>query len=746
MLAPGTRLGGYEVDSLLGEGGMGTVYRARDTKLQRQVAIKVLRSEVAGDPDRLARFRREARVLAALNHPNIAAIYGLEDHEGMPFLVLELVDGDTLAERIAAGPVPVDDALPIARQMADALEAAHELGIVHRDLKPANVKLTPAGTVKVLDFGLAKAYSGESVGVSSTDLSNSPTLTAQRTEPGIILGTAAYMSPEQVRGKQVDKRADVWAFGVVLFEMLTGHRLFAGDTVSDTLAAVLTQEPDWSGLPKNVPWRAAELLRSCLEKDPRSRVRDIGDARLQLEATRLAGDRASALTQPHEKRWHSSWLLAAGVVLGLVTAGLIAWQTFLRLNAAGNGQSTTISRFSIPLPLQAPFFVENYPNACLAISRDGSRIAYCSRDDTRRLYLRELNSLDVRPIPGTEGGVQPFFSPDGQSLAFFTRDGALKRVSLAGGQPLTLARDLPYSSFVLGTWTDDGRIVFDTWNSGLRVVSEDGGPVTTVTSPDAEWHQDPQALPGSPIVIYSVLSQASLRLEAKSFDGAVPKPILENASHGRYLASGHLLFVRDGALMVAPFDNDALQVTGPAVSVSLGVAVDNPAVRAPAPQLAVSQSGTLVYAPTSTGSSTATFVWVDRGGGATEIGAIPLIAPFVFQLAPDRKAAGAGKPPGPIGPHPDARRGNAGTDPRCGCASRLPRQCRVVVRRTASVLLQLRNAPRRAPRAKYRRKPTARTPDRDARHVHVPVLDFSRWTFPVVCPHVQSGIAGHLVS
>jgi serine/threonine-protein kinase len=612
---------------------MGEVYRAHDARLGRDVAIKLLPAEVAQDTERLARFRREAHLLASLNHPHIAAVYGLEEQDGKLLLVLELVEGEDLAERLKRGAIPVDEALDIAKQIAEALEEAHEKGIVHRDLKPANIKLTPEGKAKVLDFGLAKAYAGDQA-ANASDASHSPTLTRAGSEPGVILGTAAYMSPEQARGKPLDRRADIWAFGVVLFEMLTGKRLFHGETVSDTLAAVLTRDPDWSLLPAETPPRIRELLRRCLTRDPHERLRDIGDARLELGRAPSAAPGAEPLHRPRPL-WKALVLASAiSFAAGAVVVGSVG----LGARHEPLVKPRPISRLSIALPSDAPAWSVSFPELNLAISRDGCQVAYVGKgigSAGRQIYLRRLDDLTVRAVPETEGAFNPFFSPDGTWLAFFSADGMLKKVSLAGGRPVVLARDLPSSIWMLGSWSDDGRIVFDTSNAGLRVVSAAGGAVTTLTMASGEWHLDPQVLPEWDVVLYTVQAISKLRIEAISLDGKKRKTLLESASHARYVEPGHLLFMRDGGLMVAPFDKDRLEITGPAVSVPLEVAVDHPNQSAPVPQLAVSLEGTLVYAPVPPGSlRSSTLVWVDRHGTVEQAATVPFAVPQ-FRLSPD---------------------------------------------------------------------------------------------------------------
>ena len=425
-LNPGTTLGPYEVTAKIGEGGMGEVYRARDTKLDRDVALKVLPQAFTDDPDRLARFEREAKVLASLNHPNIGHIYGLEEAEGQKALVLELVEGPTLADRIAQGPIPVDEALPIAKQIAEALEAAHEQGVIHRDLKPANIKVKEDGTVKVPDFGLAKAFQPDA---SDPGLSQSPTisLTAAATQMGMVIGTAAYMAPEQASGKVVDKRADIWAFGAVLYEMLTGRRVFNGEDVSHTLAAVLMKEIDWTALSKDTPEALGRLLRRCLERDPRKRLRDIGEARIELEgpqglpaskATKVATAAVSQL-----QVWQRPAPLVLGVLALVAISGLTAWTVTQPV-----ATPVAASRFVVSAPATYTLVVDG-----LALSPDGRHLVYPTEDDNvRQLLHRPMGQLDALPIRGTEGARFPFFSPDGEWVGFFADD-SLKKVLLAGG-------------------------------------------------------------------------------------------------------------------------------------------------------------------------------------------------------------------------------------------------------------------------------------------------------------------------
>ena len=434
-LQPGTTLGPYQVTAKIGEGGMGEVYRARDTKLDRDVALKVLPQAFTDDPDRLARFEREAKVLASLNHPNIGHIYGLEEAAGQKALVLELVEGPTLADRITQGPIPVDEALPIAKQIAEALEAAHEQGVIHRDLKPANIKVREDGMVKVLDFGLAKALDPTPTG----DPSLSPTLTAAATQMGVILGTAAYLSPEQARGKPVDKRADIWAFGAVLFEILTGTKPFPGDDVSQTLARVIEADPDWTALPENLPPALETYLHRCLDKEPRQRIRDIGDVRLAMEGA-FETAVGTAAQRPVESRlhaWQRPAVAVATIIIAILVTGLVVW-TVTRPEIV----PIDPIRFTIVPPDDAPLSLLDRTRD-LAISPDGTQILYKSRGPNRlepQLLLRSTDQLAEVPLRGAEAGVGQFFSPDGETVGFVDPGSyrVLQTVSVLGGLPVTL--------------------------------------------------------------------------------------------------------------------------------------------------------------------------------------------------------------------------------------------------------------------------------------------------------------------
>jgi Tol biopolymer transport system component len=592
-LSPGSRLGVYEVTALIGRGGMGAVYRAHDRRLGRDVAIKVLPESFEADPERAARLEREARVLASLSHPHIGAIYGLEEatgpaHTTVRALVLELVDGPTLADRLVPGPLPLAEALQIARQIADALEAAHERGIVHRDLKPANIKVTPEGTAKVLDFGLAKLVRGDDI-----DLAESPTVTAAGTHAGVILGTPRYMSPEQARGQAIDKRTDIWSFGCVLYEMLTGRATFPARTPSDAIAATLNLDPDWRLLPATTPVRVRTLLRRCLEKDPRQRLRDIGDARIELD-TIIASRTLSSSDEERAEEWsHTStrwtWLqhlALAGVVVALIALALAA-ATWLRSDAEAPAGAVHMTALLPP-----GVTVTRGPGMLLslALSPDGRTLVIAATDaNGLRLYVRPVDRLDATPLAGTEGALGPFFSPDGAWIGFFA-DRRLKRVPAGGGAPVDIT-DAP--GYPAGArWGRDDRIVFASgYLSPLRVVEAGGGTPETLTTPAAGLgHQFPEVLPDGRTLLFNeggwihALDLGSGR-QAALVQGTVP----------RYAASGHLILGRGTTLLAAPFDVARLELTGPVVPVVEGVAIERGSRSAP--HVAVSPAGTLAYVP-----------------------------------------------------------------------------------------------------------------------------------------------------
>ena len=594
-IASGTRLGPYEVTAPIGAGGMGEVYRAHDTTLNRDVALKVLPELFALDPDRLARFKREAQVLAALNHPNIAAIYGFEGTGGAQALVLELVEGPTLADRIAQGPIPLAEALPIAKQIADALEAAHEHGIIHRDLKPANIKVRDDGTVKVLDFGLAKALEGD---VAAANVSQSPTLSVAATRLGVILGTAAYMSPEQARGKAVDRRADIWAFGCVLYEMLSGKRAFGGDDVTVTLARVVEREPDFDALSPSVPARVRQALRVCLRKDPKQRGGDIRDVRLALE-----GAFETAVPQTTAPGGRLAWMASLAAAALLIAAMAIPALRHLRETPAPPLPET---RTEIVTPATA------YP-VSFALSPDGRQIVFvASGDGPSRLWLRSLASSTAQPLAGTEGAVYPFWSPDSRSVGFFA-DGRLKRIDIGGGAPQTLATA---ASGRGGTWSADGMILFtpNATVSPLFLVPASGSEAAAVTNLDRQSNQlFPFFLPdGRQFLFYAQGAPETAGIYLGSLESGETKRLTpDGGTAGVYLSSGWLLWVRAGTLVAQRLDLERQALTGDPVTLADPVAFE---VNFGASAVSVSASGLVAYR--SGGASPRQLAWFDRSGKA----------------------------------------------------------------------------------------------------------------------------------
>jgi serine/threonine protein kinase/Tol biopolymer transport system component len=586
----GHTLSHYRIYEKLGRGGMGDVYRANDTQLGRDVALKVLPEELAHDADRMARFEREAHVLASLNHPNIAAIYGLEESHGIRAIVMELVEGPTLANEVARGAIPLEEALRIARQTADALEAAHEKGIVHRDIKPANIILAPGNMVKVLDFGLATVIQG--AGVPFADLEDSPILTKDR----VILGSAAYMAPEQARGQAVDKRADIWAFGVILYEMLTGERPFDGKTTTEILSQVLTKPPELD----SVPARLRRLLRSCLEKDPRQRLRDIGDAWCCLdEVPQNAG---ASLAKPRSHYWA---ILAAGMLLiAALILSIFLWRSTL-------SSSQPMVRLNVELGSN---FTLAGLGASAILSPDGRRVVYKGQgtDGKVRLYARPLNQEQSVTLTGTEGAESPFFSPDGQSIGFFA-DRRLKTILLNGGGPASLCEA---RNPVGASWGDDGNIVAAlTRNSALASIPSTGGPVRTITElkehRNEVTHRWPQVLPGARGVLFSSHTYNrdfdDANIDVQSLSTGERKTLVKGGYHPRYVSSGHLLFVRQDTLFAAPMDLARLELTGPATPVADEV-INNSSIGFA--QVDVSPAGIVVYAH---GKPKQTLVWVEMG-------------------------------------------------------------------------------------------------------------------------------------
>src|ERR1700733_11600958 len=610
-LTAGNQLGSYAVLSPLGAGGMGEVYRARDSKLGRDVALKVLPEAFARDVERMARFQREAKVLASLNHPNIASIYGLEDSGATHALVMELVEGPTLADRIKPGQIPIDEVLRIAKQITDALEYAHERGIVHRDLKPANVKVTSDDAVKVLDFGLAKAVQGEA---SEVDISSSPTMSRMATLAGVLLGTAAYMSPEQAKGKPVDRRADIWAFGCVLYEMLTGKMAFRGESVTDTLAAVIKEEPDLSQLPTATPLRVRDLLQRCLQKDPKQRLQAIGDARISLDEV-LAGAPETSFGAAARPVKHWPLWLASGVALAFMLAfSALAFVHFREKPPT----PTQLTRFEIPVPEKATLARQGV----FAVSPDGRQLAFFAggSDGVQRLWVRPLDLIEARPLPSSESSSTTafFWSPDSQYIAF-DAGGTLKKINSFTGAAETLC-DLPNDA-IGGSWNRDGVIIFGQNPGGLMRVSANGGSASPLTNPNPsrrETYDDfPTFLPDRRHFIYLRHSEepensgvyiGSLDAKPEQQDS---KRLLETQFGAGYVPStdaspSQLLFIRDGTLMAQPFDANRLELVGEPVLV-----VERVGFWRTAGYFSASANGVLVY---RTGGSRVSLSWFDRDG------------------------------------------------------------------------------------------------------------------------------------
>jgi len=640
----GCRLASYIIGECVGAGGMGEVYRARDTRLGRDVAIKRLSPMVTADRERLARFEREARVLAALNHPNVGAIYGIEDLDGEPALVLEWVAGETLAARVARGPIAPIDAWPIARQIALALEAAHEKGIVHRDLKPSNIKILPDGTVKVLDFGLAKA-----IGEAESDGLSPPMPTpAAETHSGLLVGTAAYMSPEQARALRVDKRTDVWAFGCVLYEMLTARMAFDGETASDRLAAVLDRSPDWTALPATVPEIVLRLLRRCLEKDPKRRVHDIADARIEIEDASQAPPWSAAPERLSPSRFIARIRWAIVTIVGIALAVAVA-RVFMP--------------WARPIRPATRFIVQAPPTASIVtgafdVSPDGSEIVYVGVDrsvarGTTRLFLRRLDQFDATPLAGTEGADSPAFSPDSEWVAFVAGD-KLQKISVrTNAAPIVLC---PVCDVRGGfTWPTDAAIFFANEGQGLQRVSAEGGQptaVTTVREPEVD-HHTARLLPDGDTLLFAIRERSGgsfhpgvrepvmmqyspatqqLKIAVQSLATGQRRVLISQGFDPHYLASGHIVYASGDAVLAVPFDVGRLEVSGRPVTLVEHVAT--------VPQsgyggFRLSTNGTLVFEPAHSTSSR-TLTWVSRSGVETPLP----IAPRSFttpRLSPDGK-------------------------------------------------------------------------------------------------------------
>jgi serine/threonine protein kinase/Tol biopolymer transport system component len=641
----GTVLGSYILGPLLGTGAIGDVYKARDTKLGRDVAVKILPDILSQHPARLARFEREARILAALNHPNIAAIYGVEETNSIRALVLELVDGVTLAEKLRAGeterdstPLPMDEALGIATEIAEALEAAHQKGVVHRDLKPANIKITPNGVVKVLDFGLAK--------IQVTDSSEPAAIPVLATSEGTVLGTVAYMSPEQARGQPVDKRTDIWAFGCVLYEMLAGYRPFPGSSSADVLATITTAEPDWTRLPSNTPRGVRDVLRRCLTKDPERRLHDIADARIEIEDARTSDERVSDTVDLRSisRGWRSlaPWLLS-GVTA--IVAAIALWFA----PSATPREARSLVRVSIALPPDVSLYAIGRGSS-VALSPDGQRLVYVGIVDGRtQLYMRRLAESDSVAIAGTEGAANPFFSPDGLWIGFTagTPTGPLKRIPVQGGAVLSVIDEAPAASgfgfSVQGAaWGPDDTILFTATNPaarGLWRVAASGGTAQRVTTPreGEQLHSWPQTLPDGKSVLYTIWNITGFdggRIAVQPIDGGEPMILVERAGYGRVVSlddrRGYLVYARPEGLLAARFDLDQRRLTGPAMPVVDGVATN----LSGGAHYSVSSGGLLAYIPGKLDEVDKTLLWVGRDGTATEITTISGFS-FQYRLSPD---------------------------------------------------------------------------------------------------------------
>ena len=609
-LAAGTRLGSYEIVSAIGAGGMGEVYRARDARLGRDVAIKVLPSHVAGNASSRQRFEREARTLATLSHPHICPVFDVGHQDGIDFLVMECLEGETLADRLAKGPLPLDQALRYAIEVADALDKAHRKGIVHRDLKPGNVMLTKGGA-KLLDFGLAKTSAPAAAGVGGSMLPPPPPgLTAQ----GTILGTFQYMAPEQLEGAEADARTDIFAFGAVLFEMLTGRKAFEGKSQASLISAIMSSEPPAvSAIQPVAPPALDQIVRTCLRKDPDERWQTAGDIERQLkwvvEGRSQAQSQVGASAPLPARRRHARTLIAAGIglVLGAIAAAAAVW--------VGTRPSPPApQRLSIMVPADRPLAFGWTPGRSIALSPDGTQVAYVGQNldlppggRRNQLFVRSLQDLAIRSLPGTEGATQPFFSPDGQWLGFFGltsgTDRTLKKVSLAGGNPVTLLDKVEGGQWGFGAWTDDDTIIFGEGGTGLQRIAADGGSLRNLTMVAAEaderFHRYPSLVPGTGAVLFTVgFSQLrDSRIDAVMLDSGERRIVVENASMPHYLGSGHLVFKRDEVILVAPFDPNTLTLAGLPVPLLDEARNDGGAAEGFVSQLVISQSGTLAYVP-----------------------------------------------------------------------------------------------------------------------------------------------------
>jgi serine/threonine-protein kinase len=636
-LAAGFKFGQYEIVSLLGAGGMGEVYRARDPRLQREVAIKVLPEGFDESPERITRFTREAQVLASLNHPSIASIYGLEDGppEGgrhVRGLVMELVEGPTLAERLVAGSLPIDEVISVAKQIVEGLEAAHEQGIIHRDLKPANVKVRADGAVKILDFGLAKALDPAAAATgsrgSAVALTHSPTLAPMTMTGAMIIGTAPYMAPEQARGRAVDRRVDIWAFGCVLFEMLTGERAFPGDDVTDVLAKIIEREPTWSALPATTPSHLRQLLRRTLDKDPKTRLRDIGEARMALTRAPL-DEPLRAEARPPRRLHQLGWVLATVVTIALGVSLFALWR-------ARTPIAHQVERYDVAAPVRSTLSLVGQP--VVTIAPDGRTIVFAaSSDGMSRLYLRRRDDVEPRAITGSEGASSPAFSPDGLWIAFVSGT-ELKKTTL-DGPPVTLAKVADHRGIA---WLDNQTIVFAPFAAGgLSRISASGGEPqrlsTLETAKGERTHRWPAVLPGGAVVLFTVGTYGSpdsyetSRIDALIVATGERRKVFEGASMVRYVP-GRLLFSRGGLLYAVPFNANSLAVSGTPAAVARGVGGD---LTTGAVHFAASEDGTLVYIPDDSGGGVRRRVTWVAPTGAVESLSLPPNAYNDLRISPD---------------------------------------------------------------------------------------------------------------
>ncbi len=634
-IEPGHRFGTFEVVSRLGVGGMGEVYLARDSRLGREVAIKVLPQAVARDSERLARFDREARALAALSHPNVGAIHGAEEADGIRFLVLELIPGDTLGQLIDRGALKLEEALRLACQVALAVEAAHERGIVHRDLKPANVKVTPEGRVKVLDFGLARilAPSADSGPVVAT-------LADHETQQGVLLGTPTYMSPEQARGQVVDKRSDVWAFGCLLYEMLTARKAFVGETITDVLAAILSRDPDWQALPGHTPRAVRALLARCLQRDRERRLHDIADARIEMEdvlAAIAAGPLEPDGGAPMSRR-RVLVLAGGGMAAGALMGAGAFWATRPR------GPAGPRPRFNIAIPPEAPLMDVSTGASALALSPDGRTLAFISDVyGSTSLWVRSLDTTRARALPGAGDATTPFFSPDGKWVGFFA-NGMLRKTHVDTGEPQAIA---PAGRMRGASWGADGQVVFAGFSGGLMIVDTLAGrprPLTTVNAGSQDAHRWPDVLPGGQGVLFTVMNASEARaVAAVPMSGGAPRVLVQDGVCPRYVRGGYIVFARKGTLMAAPFDARTLRLAGTPVPVLEDVRMVNKG--SGGAHYAVSATGSLAYVPGYPRPPARTLVWIDRKGNVQPLTqdrkaySLPRVSPDGRRLAVEIEGA-----------------------------------------------------------------------------------------------------------